>query len=123
MASRLVSRIVRGVFLLVLALPLACTSSVREASTRLRSVPERTAIEHRDKVAVEAALGHPDRVRVERPAEVWQYMTKRCVLDVTFYPGPDQRLRAEYLESRGADGVAMAITDCLMSFAGEAKDL
>lgn len=117
-----VLRPVRGLVLLLVLLPAACAmpgsgSSFRGAS--LRFVPERSAIERRDTVAVETVLGRPARVRSESPAEVWQYVTGRCVLDVTFYPGTgtDRRLRAEYLESRGLDGKSLAVPECLASFA------
>ena len=43
---------------------------------------------------VRRAMGEPEMRRRDPPAEVWQYRTARCVLDLYFYGDPD------------ADGVA-----------------
>lgn len=41
--------------------------------------------------AVGARLGQPELVRKEAPAEIWQYRTRDCVLDVFFYPAEGAR--------------------------------
>lgn len=44
-------------------------------------------------LAVVARLGHADRRRRDPPAEVWQYLTGSCILDLFLYPdGAGQRV-------------------------------
>jgi len=48
---------------------------------------------------VAALYGEPDLKRVDSPAEVWQYRSAECVLDLFFYDGADGT-RLVYAESR-----------------------
>jgi hypothetical protein len=51
---------------------------------------------------VEALVGDPDFRRVEPPAELWQYRTAECVVDLFFYgQGEDRRVVHE--DARGRD--------------------
>lgn len=40
-----------------------------------------------DAAGLEAMLGAPELKRREPPAEMWQYRTETCVLDLYLYPG------------------------------------
>lgn len=84
-------------------------------SSGLRRIVKLHEIENRPPPVIRALLGPPGLERREPPAEVWQYVSATCILDITFYPAADaQPLRAAYLESRATtDGTAMASTDCL----------
>ncbi len=47
-------------------------------------------------------LGTPDFRRRDPPARLWQYRTRRCILDVYFYPaGKDGAERVRHAEVRG----------------------
>jgi hypothetical protein len=64
-----------------------------------------------------AALGQPEVQRRERPAEIWQYRGRGCVLDVFLYaiaesggPGPKQ---VAHLEARDGNARAVPVDACL----------
>ena len=86
----------------------------------IKVVPKEAELKSRPPAAISALLGEPTYIRREQPAEVWQFVTGRCVLDVTFYPdkaAPESRL-SSWIESRDMGGRRMAVPDCLESFAG-----
>jgi hypothetical protein len=58
-------------------------------------------------------LGAPSLTRREPPAEVWQYSSSACVIDVVFYPTPGGSLSAEWLDSRTLDGSPIDKNACL----------
>ena len=49
-------------------------------------------------------LGAPLLLRRDAPAEIWQYGTADCVLDLTLYPDENQVLSVRYMESRARNG-------------------
>lgn len=51
---------------------------------------------------VEALVGSPDFRRVEPPAELWQYRTANCVVDLFFY-GKDDDRRVVHEDARPRD--------------------
>ena len=54
-----------------------------------------------------ATFGKPDFTRVDAPAEIWQYRSANCVLDVFFYPeGSGMRVSYASTRSRGLIKVA-----------------
>jgi hypothetical protein len=53
-------------------------------------------------VQVAALYGAPDLKRLEPPAEIWQYRSAECALDLFFYNGKDGA-RLVYAESRMRD--------------------
>lgn len=62
--------------------------------------------------AVQALLGKPGLVRREAPAEVWQYQSGGCVLDVFLYEAsPD--FQVVYLEARTGQAINTATATCL----------
>lgn len=67
--------------------------------------------------AVTRLLGRPGFTRVEGPAQLWQYATRSCVLDIVFYDA-----KAAYLEARDANGVAVATRACLRAHARTATE-
>lgn len=46
-------------------------------------------------------FGSPTLLRREQPAEIWQYQTSNCVLDVFFYPNKHAAPAVTYFETRG----------------------
>jgi hypothetical protein len=65
-----------------------------------------------DSGAVRKLLGEPGLIRRETPAEVWQYRTADCVLDVVLYDhaaGP----RVAYAEARTSAAEPTATDTCL----------
>lgn len=72
----------------------ACQSRIESAAAGMS-----TAVMGLDRSEVEQLLGRPGLVRRESPAEIWQYQTTSCVLDVFLYDeaeGP----RVTYVEAR-----------------------
>ena len=57
-------------------------------------------------------LGKPDFLRVDPPAELWQYRHKNCSLDLFFYPRSSSLLRIDFLDVRNFGGVEMTHQDC-----------
>ena len=67
--------------------------------------------------AITRLLGRPGFTRVEGPAQVWQYASRSCVLDIVFYD-----LKAAYLEARDTNGAAVAARACLRAHARTATE-
>ena len=61
-----------------------------------------------DGPALERLLGEPGLVRRDYPAEVWQYRSATCVLDVYFYPDHD-RLAVAHAEARAPSAGGISI--------------
>jgi hypothetical protein len=60
-----------------------------------------------------ALLGPPGFVRRDPPAEVWQYGTETCVLDLFLYAdGADQPPKVSYFEFRGRTVTGIAPGQC-----------
>ncbi len=62
--------------------------------------------------AVQALLGAPGLVRHEAPAEVWQYQSGGCVLDVFLYQASAD-FQVMYLEARDGQAASAATANCL----------
>ena len=65
-----------------------------------------------DRSALTALLGTPDLIRREDPAEIWQYVTTDCVVDVVLY-NRGQRYAVSYLEARDVTAARQAPQPCL----------
>ncbi|MEM7226005.1 MAG: hypothetical protein AAF495_23705 [Pseudomonadota bacterium] len=65
-----------------------------------------------DPVDLEGLLGRPELVRRETPAQIWQYRTGACVLDVVLY---DEAAggRVTYVEARDRAGAKVDTRPCL----------
>lgn len=77
-----------------------------------RDAPGSAAIVGLDRGAVRKLLGEPGLIRRETPAEVWQYRTAGCVLDVVLYDqasGP----RVAYTEARTPAAEPAPTDNCL----------
>ena len=61
---------------------------------------------------VTATLGQPEMRRVEHPAEVWQYRTDSCVLDLYLYEETGSR-EVVYVESRPRSGGSIDAASCV----------
>lgn len=61
-----------------------------------------------------AILGEPTFVRRDMSAEVWQYRTEACVLDLFLYR-LDQDLAVTYYEFRARRNAALARDECFVS--------
>lgn len=61
---------------------------------------------------VEALLGEPGLVRRDAPAEVWQYQSGGCVLDVFLYEASAD-YEVVYLEARTGKALVAATANCL----------
>ena len=61
---------------------------------------------------VEELLGEPGLVRREAPAEVWQYQSGGCVLDVFLYEASAE-YEVVYLEARTGKALVAATANCL----------
>jgi len=64
---------------------------------------------------IEVLLGAPHFRRRDKPAELWQYRTRKCVLDLFFYPGGGGALAVEYLDVRVGTGQETARQACFVS--------
>ncbi|WP_193366717.1 hypothetical protein [Pelagibius marinus] len=66
-----------------------------------------------DRGGVAALLGDPALIRREEPAEIWQYVTSGCVVDVVLYAA-GQRYAVSYLEARDETSAAVQeVRPCL----------
>lgn len=61
--------------------------------------------------AVERLLGRPEMVRRDAPAEVWQYRSETCVVDLYLYPA-QASYRVAYIEARDPSAASVAADNC-----------
>ena len=76
------------------------------------AVPAPEALLGLDTAAVENLFGPPPLLRHEAPAEVWQYRTELCVLDLFFYAEADGR-HVKFVEARTTQAEATSPAPCL----------
>jgi len=67
-----------------------------------------------DHAAVRRALGDPARIRNEEPAQVWQYVTGDCVVDLYLY-SRSGGLKVTYVEARSHTAESAPTSRCLKS--------
>jgi hypothetical protein len=80
-------------------------SSLPAAPARVPSIGELAGMAPPEILAL---LGKPDLQRDEPPAEIWQYRTADCVLDLFFYQQGDE-LRLVHAETRDRE-LAVGVT-------------
>ncbi|HWA45145.1 MAG TPA: hypothetical protein VHA10_18135 [Hypericibacter adhaerens] len=68
-------------------------------------------------------FGHPQLVRNETGAEVWQYRAQACVLDLYLYPQESEGtpLRVTYLEARDRSAASLATAPCVSALMTEKR--
>jgi hypothetical protein len=68
-------------------------------------------------------FGHPQMVRDETGAEIWQYRAQACVLDLYLYPQESQgtALRVTYLEARDRSAASLATDPCVTALMAERR--
>jgi hypothetical protein len=69
-----------------------------------------------DSSALHSLFGTPELVRKDYPAEVWQYRSPNCVLDVYLYPDHD-RLTVAHAEARAPKATGDPLAGCIAKFA------
>jgi len=65
--------------------------------------------------ALQTLLGTPGLVRKDDPAEVWQYRSQDCVLDIYLYPDHD-RLTVAHAEARAPKVKGDPLSACIAEF-------
>jgi hypothetical protein len=66
--------------------------------------------------ALEKLLGRPELVRRDAPAEVWQYRSESCVVDLYLYPEKTS-YRVAFIEARDHSAASIAPDRCFDSLA------
>jgi len=99
--------------------PLAATPAVAHGDTvmptalRLSGDPkELLGLDH---TALRRVLGRPAQVRHEVAAQVWQYVTGDCVVDLYLYDDDSGALKVTYVEARSRTAEQTPTTRCLKS--------
>ncbi|CCG41665.1 hypothetical protein [Magnetospirillum molischianum] len=62
---------------------------------------------------VERRFGPPSFRRADAPAEMWQYRTRTCSLDLFLYREQNKGITVSHAAVRGPSGAAVGETDCL----------
>ncbi|MFC6214325.1 hypothetical protein ACFP4G_04955 [Fodinicurvata halophila] len=68
-----------------------------------------------DRAGLTSTLGEPRMLRREAPAEIWQYRSRSCVLDVFLYETPGGIETVTHLEARNNLAEAVAMDRCMGS--------
>lgn len=89
----------------IVATPFPAPSVLPAAPSRLPAIGELAGMAPPEILAL---LGKPDLQREEPPAEIWQYRTADCVLDLFFYRQGDD-LRLVHAETRDRE-LAVGLT-------------
>jgi hypothetical protein len=99
--------------------PLATTPAVAHgdaimpAAIRLTGDPkELLGLDH---AALRRVLGRPAQVRHEVSAQVWQYVTGDCVVDLYLYNDDSGALKVTYVEARSRSAEQTPTSRCLKS--------
>lgn len=99
--------------------PLAATPAVAHGETiaptaaRLTGDPkELLGLDH---TALRRTLGKPAQLRHELSAQVWQYVTGDCVVDLYLYDDDQGALKVTYVEARSRTAEPTPTTRCLKS--------
>jgi hypothetical protein len=66
--------------------------------------------------AIEKLLGRPELVRRDAPAQVWQYRSASCIVDLYLYPEKTS-YRVAFIEARDRSAARMAADRCFDSLA------
>jgi hypothetical protein len=98
--------------------PLATTPAVAHgdtlAPTALRLSGDPKELLGLDYASIRRTLGNPAQVRHEFTAQVWQYVTGDCVVDLYLYD-QDGGLKVTYVEARSRTAETTPTTRCLKS--------
>jgi hypothetical protein len=101
------------------ATPLAVTPAVAHGdtiaptATRLTGDPkELLGLDH---TALRRTLGKPAQMRDELTAQVWQYVTGDCVVDLYLYDDDQGALKVTYVEARSRTAEPTPTARCLKS--------
>ncbi|EPY03161.1 hypothetical protein [Magnetospirillum fulvum] len=65
------------------------------------------------KADIERRFGTPALRRSEATAEIWQYRTRTCSLDVFLYRQPNKSVTVSYAAVRGPSGAQIGEAECL----------
>jgi len=74
--------------------------------------PKLARLHNKSIAEVQAIVGNPDFRRVEPPAELWQYRSRECVVDLFFYGAEDDR-RVVHIDSRSRDPARVVGERCV----------
>jgi hypothetical protein len=108
-----------GTAILLAELLSACQSLDPSASDKVAATTPKVGTAPPPKVLglkpqdVELLLGVPKLVRRDEPAEVWQYRSQACVLDVFLYPEATGAQQVRYLEARNMAAEPAVTDDCV----------
>ena len=81
----------------------------KTAHTKIGSLQNKTAPE------IILALGTPDFRRTDKPAQLWQYQNKKCILDLFLYPQSNTSLSVTFFDVRFVEKDEVAPQVCLQS--------
>ncbi|GAB2177848.1 hypothetical protein [Dongia sp. agr-C8] len=99
--------------------PLAATQAVAHSdailTTALRLSGDPKELLGLDHSSLRRALGKPAQVRHELTAQVWQYVTGDCVVDLYLYDDDTGALKVTYVEARSRSAEQTPTARCLKS--------
>jgi hypothetical protein len=99
--------------------PLATTPAVAHGEgimpTAIRLSGDPKELLGLDHSALRRVLGRPAQVRHEVSAQVWQYVTGDCVVDLYLYNDDSGALKVTYVEARSRTAEQTPTTRCLKS--------
>jgi hypothetical protein len=99
--------------------PLAATPAVAHGEvilpTAIRLSGDPKELVGLDHTALRRVLGRPAQVRNEVTAQVWQYVTGDCVVDLYLYDDDSGALKVTYVEARSRSAEQTPTTRCLKS--------
>jgi hypothetical protein len=107
-----------GTVILLAGLLSGCQSPEPASGDKVAAVPK-TGMGAPPKVLglkphdVQELLGMPKLVRRDDPAEVWQYRSSACVLDVFLYPEETGAQQVRYLEARTVAAEPARTDECV----------
>lgn len=87
-------------------------------TTPLPPPPDIYSFRNRASIDVAMVFGEANFIRHDPPAELWQYRTSICTLDLFFYDDGTGAYRLEYIDFRGQAETPGARDDCLRGIIG-----
>ena len=78
-------------------------------------IPRIETLEGKSKDHVALLLGKPDFLRIDTPAQLWQYRHRNCRLNLFFYPSKNGALRLDFFNIRTIDNKNTDHYDCFIN--------
>ena len=91
------------------------TSTIDNQSQKKPDFPKIGSLKGKTKDHILLFLGKPDFMRIDEPAQLWQYRHSSCCIDLFFYPRATGVLQVDFLQTRTIGSRPIANQACFIN--------